>query len=39
VDHPTTGDSVVLVEIPGFDDSSKSDEEVLTVIADWLVKT
>ncbi|KIM86840.1 hypothetical protein PILCRDRAFT_317843 [Piloderma croceum F 1598] len=35
----TSGQSVVLVETPGFDDSSKSDEEILTMIADWLMKT
>jgi len=39
VNHPTTGNLVVLVETPGFDDSSKSDIEILTMIADWLVKT
>jgi len=37
--HPVTGDPVVLVETPGFDDSVKSDVEILTMIADWLMKT
>jgi GTP-binding protein EngB required for normal cell division len=37
VDHPTLG-SVVFVDTPGFDNTAKSDVEVLTVIADWLVK-
>jgi len=39
VDHPITGSPVVLVDTPGFDDSSKSDVEILTMIAGWLVKT
>jgi len=39
VKHPTTGDPVILVDTPGFDDSFKSDVEILTTIAEWLVKT
>jgi predicted GTPase len=39
VAHPITGSPVVLVDTPGFDDSSKSDEEILTMIVDWLVGT
>jgi predicted GTPase len=39
VAHPITGSPVVLVDTPGFDDSSKSDEEILTMIANWLVDT
>ena len=37
VDHPILG-SVVFVDTPGFDDTFKSDVEILTTIADWLVK-
>ncbi|KAF8232385.1 hypothetical protein L208DRAFT_1452237 [Tricholoma matsutake] len=37
--HPTTLRSFVLVDTPGFNDTSKSDTEVLTMIADWLAKT
>ena len=39
VAHPTDGYSVVFVDTPGFDDTFKSDLEILTIIADWLVKT
>jgi hypothetical protein len=39
VKHPTTGDPVIFVDTPGFDDASKSDVEVLTTISRWLVKT
>jgi GTPase Era involved in 16S rRNA processing len=37
--HPKDGHSVVFVDTPGFDATSKSDAETLTHIADWLVKT
>lgn len=30
---------VVLVDTPGFDDTEKTDREVLTMIADWLAVT
>ena len=33
------GKEVALVDIPGFDDASKSDPEVLRVIADFLTNT
>lgn len=39
VTHPTKGHPVVFVDTPGFDDTYKSDTEILTSIADWLVKT
>jgi hypothetical protein len=29
---------VVFVDTPGFDDTFKSDTEILTTIADWLVE-
>ena len=37
VSHLNDGRPVVLVDTPGFDDTYKS--EILTMIADWLVKT
>jgi len=36
IEHPTIG-SVVFVDTPGFDDIFKSDMEILTTIANWLV--
>jgi hypothetical protein len=39
VAHPTGGRPVVFVDTPGFDDTYKSDIVVLSMIADWLVKT
>jgi hypothetical protein len=39
VPHPIAGYPVVFVDIPGFDDTSyRSDTEVLSMTADWLVK-
>ncbi|KAK1227927.1 hypothetical protein PQX77_009066 [Marasmius sp. AFHP31] len=37
--HPFTfeGQDVVLIDIPGFDDSNKSDAEIVKMIADFLV--
>jgi len=32
------GRDVVFVDTPGFDDTFKSDIEILTQIAEWLVK-
>ncbi|KAF8232380.1 hypothetical protein L208DRAFT_1397596 [Tricholoma matsutake] len=37
--HPTTLIPYVLVDTPGFNDTNKTDAEVLTMIADWLKKT
>jgi len=37
--HPKDGRPVVFVDTPGFDDTYKSDLEILTMIAEWLVKT
>ncbi|KIM73936.1 hypothetical protein PILCRDRAFT_716465 [Piloderma croceum F 1598] len=39
VSHPTDRHPVALVDTPGFDDTYKSDTEILSLIADWLVKT
>jgi len=35
--HPVDGCPVVFVDTPGFNDTHKSDLEILTIIADWLV--
>jgi len=34
--HPTDGYPVLFVDTPGFDDTSKSDMEILGMIADFL---
>jgi len=39
LDHEKYGSRIVLVDTPGFDNSSKSDTEVLKPIGDLLVKT
>ncbi|KDR82096.1 hypothetical protein GALMADRAFT_115026, partial [Galerina marginata CBS 339.88] len=36
--HRKYGDRIVLVDTPGFDDTEKSDLEILRIISDWLVK-
>jgi len=36
--HPNGGHPVVFVDTPGFDDTVKSDLEILSTIADWLAK-
>lgn len=36
--HPDYGSVFTLVDTPGFDDAYKSDIEILTMIADWVVK-
>lgn len=37
--HPTTSQPILFVDTPGFDDTYKSDIEILSMIADWLVNT
>ncbi|KXN84719.1 hypothetical protein AN958_12146 [Leucoagaricus sp. SymC.cos] len=39
VRHEKYGDNIVLVDTPGFDDTLRSDMEILTMISDWLEKT
>lgn len=39
VQHPSKGYPVVFIDTPGFDDTYRSDMDVLSLIADWLVKT
>jgi len=34
--HPVYGDRLVLVDTPGFDDTNKSDLEILQMISNWL---
>ena len=36
--HPVHGDRLVLVDTPGFDDTNKSDLEILQMISIWLQK-
>lgn len=37
--HPIHKDRLVLLDTPGFDDTHRSDMEVLQIIADWLVES
>jgi len=34
--HPVHGDRLVLVDTPGFDDTNKSDLEILQMVSNWL---
>ncbi|KDR82093.1 hypothetical protein GALMADRAFT_221979 [Galerina marginata CBS 339.88] len=36
--HRKYGDRIVLVDTPGFDDTEKSDLEILRIISDWLME-
>jgi len=36
--HPVHCDRLVLVDTPGFDDTNKSDLEILQMVSDWLKK-
>lgn len=38
-DHPKYANRLVLVDTPGFDDTHRSDVEILKMISDWLKKT
>ncbi|KDR74103.1 hypothetical protein GALMADRAFT_269593 [Galerina marginata CBS 339.88] len=37
--HPKYDDRIVVVDTPGFDDTEKTDQEILQTIAEWLVTT
>jgi GTPase Era involved in 16S rRNA processing len=37
--YETTDFDIVFVDTPGFDDTNKSDVEILEMLADWLHKT
>ena len=39
LDHERYESRIVLVETPGFNHSSKTDEEILSMIREWLEKT
>jgi predicted GTPase len=39
VHHPDYEKQIVLVDTPGFDDTTKTDMEILRMISDWLAKT
>ncbi|KIM49737.1 hypothetical protein M413DRAFT_115376 [Hebeloma cylindrosporum] len=39
LDHDRYGSRIVLIDTPGFDDSSRSDEQILKLIGEWLKKT
>lgn len=39
VRHPQYDDRIVLVDTPGFDDTFRTDMEILGMISDWLGKT
>ncbi|KAF9443385.1 hypothetical protein P691DRAFT_679634 [Macrolepiota fuliginosa MF-IS2] len=39
VRHSRWGDKIVLVDTPGFDNTAKSDLEILVMISEWLQKT
>ena len=36
--HPTDHYPVFFIDTPGFDDTYRSDTDILTAISDWLVK-
>ncbi|KXN84711.1 Putative L-type lectin-domain containing receptor kinase I.4 [Leucoagaricus sp. SymC.cos] len=38
VRHPVHGDRVVLVDTPGFDNTTRTDMEIFVMINDWLAK-
>ena len=38
LNHPVHGDNLVFVDTPGFDDTNKSDLEILQVVSNWLQK-
>ncbi len=37
--HPESGRNVVLVDTPGFDDTVRTDTDILSAIANWLSTT
>jgi hypothetical protein len=39
LNHERYGSRIVLVDTPGFEDSKKSDEDILRLIGEWLKKT
>ncbi|KAF9441303.1 hypothetical protein P691DRAFT_813197 [Macrolepiota fuliginosa MF-IS2] len=39
INHPKYGDRIILVDTPGFDDTSRSDMQILEVIGKWMTQT
>ena len=39
LDHERYGSRIILVDTPGFDDSNRTDEQILKLIGSWLKKT
>ena len=39
MDHERYDSRIVLIDTPGFDDSSRTDEQILELIGAWLKKT
>ena len=39
LDHERYGSHIVLVDTPGFDDTKRTDAQILELIGDWLKKT
>ena len=39
LDHEEYASRIVLIDTPGFDDSSRTDAEILKLIGSWLKKT
>jgi len=39
LDHERYGSRIVLVDTPGFDDSTRTDKQILDLIGEWLTKT
>jgi predicted GTPase len=38
LNHPVHGDRLVFVDTPGFNDTNKSDLEILQMVSNWLQK-
>ena len=39
LNHPTHRNKLVFVDTPGFDDTNKSDKQILEMISQWMTKT
>jgi predicted GTPase len=39
MNHPKYGSKLVFVDTPGFDDTNKSDKQILEMISQWMTKT
>jgi GTPase Era involved in 16S rRNA processing len=36
VNHPATNEPMIFIDTPGFNDTSRSDAEILAMIAEWV---